>query len=209
MKRLTSFLSLFLLAAACAIAALGTAHAQNVAPPLPSAQATYQPTVAPTPVLPPGVLPQAPGSTAGVTIGGKPKATPAPPKDTEENRVGITGVWEVALQKTDGVVYSHFKITQIGTALTGVYLDENGKRFPLAGTNDGKKVQLVVSLANGNTLRFSGAAEGNSDMVGTLTTSNDLLGFTAAYRPKYKWIDNISPGGSGLGGMSGNPGGNP
>ena len=186
----------------------GTANAQNVAPPLPSAQATYVPTAAPSPVQAPGVLPVPPGSTATATIGGKakPKATPAPPKDPEDNRVGLTGVWEIALQKTDGVIYTHFKITQTGSTLTGQYLDEAGKKFPLAGSFDGKKVRVVVSLADGTALVFSGSSEGNTDMVGTLSTAKDLLGFTAAYRPKYKWIDNISPGGSGLGGMGG---GNP
>ena len=161
-------------------------------------------------MLPPGALPSPAGSSASVTVGTKKAAaTPAPPKDEDANRVGLTGVWEIALQKPDGVVYTHFKLTQTGTTLTGQYLDESGKKFPLAGTIDGKKVRVVVSMSDGSALVFSGTEDGNSDMMGTLSTAKDLVGFTAGYRPKYKWIDNISPGGSGIGSMTGNPGGNP
>jgi hypothetical protein len=130
-----------------------------------------------------------------------PKTAPTPPapKD-DDNRVGISGVWEVALQTTDGVVYTHFKLTQNGTALTGQYLDANGKKFPLAGTIDDKKVRLVVSMPDGTALIFSGSQEGNTDMVGTLTNAKTMVGFTAAYRPKYKWIDNIAPGAGTMGG---------
>ncbi len=194
---------------ACAAVALGAsfkpARAQS-APPIPSAQATYVPTVAPTPVPPPGALPSPAGNTATITLHGKAKATPAPPKDPEDNRVGLTGVWEIALQKTDGVVYTHFKLAQSGNTLTGQYLDESGKKFPLAGTIDGKNVRLVVTLADGKALIFNGAQENNTDMVGTLSTAKEIVGFTAGYRPKYKWIDNIAPGGSGgLGGGNGVP----
>ena len=154
--------------------------------------------------MPPGALPSPAGSNASITIGPKAKATPAPPKDAEDNRVGITGVWEIALQKPDGVVYTHFKIAQSGTTLTGQYLDEAGKKFPLSGTIDGKNVRVVVTLPNGTALVFSGSEDGFTDMVGTLSTAKDLVGFTAAYRPKYKWIDNISPGGSTMG--AGTPG---
>lgn len=174
------------------------------APPLPSAQATYAPTPAPTPLLPPGALPSPAGSNASINVGGKKAAaTPAPPKDVDGNRVGISGVWEVAIQRPDGVVYTHFKLTQTGTVLTGTYLDTNGKKYPLSGTIDGKSVKVIVTLPGSPPLLFNGSQDGGTDMVGTLDSTKDVVGFTAAYRPKYKWIDNLTPGTGGMG----NPGG--
>ncbi len=193
-------------ACAALIAPFGIARAQNVAPPIPPASATAHPQATPTPIQAPGALPTPATNNATVTIGpkGNAKATPAPPKTEEDNRVGVTGVWEIAIQQPEGVVYTHFKIVQKGTALTGQYLDDKGKKFPLSGTIDGKNVRVVVALADGTALIFSGQQDAFTDMVGTLSTSKDLIGFTAAYRPKYKWIDNISPGG--IGGLgNGNP----
>lgn len=109
-------------------------------------------------------------------------------------------MWEVAIQEPNNVVYTHFKLDQKGTTLTGQYLDASGKKFPLTGSIDGKTVRVVVSLPNGSALVFNGTEDGGLDMVGTIDTSNDIIGFTAAYRPKYKWIDNLTPGAGGMGG---------
>lgn len=126
-------------------------------------------------------------------------ATPAPPKDEDANRVGISGVWEVAIQQPDKLEYTHFKLDQKGNVLTGQYLDGSGKKYPLAGSIDGKNVRVVVSLPNGTALIFNGTEDAGMDMVGTLDTSKDIIGFTASYRPKYKWIDNLTPGSAGMG----------
>lgn len=143
----------------------------------------------------PAPMPTASGGTINATIPtGSGKSTPAPPKDVDENRVGISGVWEIAIQNPSAVTYTHFKLTQKGTVITGQYLDENGKKFPLAGTVDGKTVRVVVNMPDGSALVFSGEQDSGTDMVGTLTTTKDLVGFTAEYRPKYKWIDNLTPG---------------
>lgn len=149
---------------------------------------------------PPPALPGAQSSTATVTLPVKSKATPAPPKDVQSNRVGISGVWEIALQTTDGVVYTHFKLTQKANVLTGQYLDDKGKRYPLVGTVDAKNVRVVVSMPDGTALVFTGTVDGATDMIGTLTTAKTMVGFTAAYRPKFKWIDNLTPGTGGMGG---------
>jgi hypothetical protein len=151
-----------------------------------------------TPPPAPAPLPTASADTIKATIPTG-KSTPAPPKDVDENRVGISGVWEIAIQNTDGIVYTHFKLVQTGTALTGQYLDEKGKKFPLSGTIDGKTVRVVVTMSDGTALVFSGTQDSGTDMVGTLNTAKDLVGFTAAYRPKYKWIDNLTPGTGGMG----------
>lgn len=163
--------------------------------------ATAAPSASPTP--PPA--PPAVQSKIASPAKANPKATPAPPKDTDENRVGISGVWEVAIQGPTGVQYTHFKLTQTGTVLTGQYLDGNGKKFPVTGTLDGKNVRLIVTMPDTSPLMFTGTEDGGTDMVGTLDNSKDVIGFTAAYRPKYKWIDNLTPGTGGLG----NPGGVP
>jgi len=134
----------------------------------------------------------------------KPKgaATPAPPKDVDANRVGISGVWEIAIQQPNGQVqYTHFKLAQNGSVLSGQYLDSSGKKYPISGSIDGKQVRVVVSMPNGTAMVFNGAQDGGTDMVGTIDTASDLVGFTAEYRPKYKWIDNLSP--SPTGGVGG------
>jgi hypothetical protein len=149
--------------------------------------------------------PQPAPTTAPTSQAQLPKApakaspTPAPPQDVDVNRVGISGVWEVQIQRSDGTLYTHFKLAQNSTALTGQYLDEHGKRYPLQGSVDGKDVHIVVTLADGTALVFTGNVDGSTDMAGTLDTAKDTVGFTAAYRPKYKWIDNLTP----------NPVGNP
>ncbi len=158
-------------------------------PPPPAPNATAAPT------LPPGL--KLPAGT--VTPGPKGTATPAPPKDEDVNRVGISGVWEIAIQQPNKVEYTHFKIDQKGNVLTGQYLDGSGKKYPLAGSVDGKNVRVVVSLPNGTALIFNGTQDSGMDMVGTLDTSKDIIGFTASYRPKYKWIDNLTPGSAGMG----------
>lgn len=201
---------LFIPVAAAAFALAAASHAPAMAqptatpppaPPVPSAEATYVPTPAATPLLPPGALPTPASNNASVTLGRKPnvKATPAPPKDTEDNRVGISGVWEVAMQRPTGVVYTHFKLTQKGDVLTGTYLDEKGKKFPLTGTVDGKSVKVIVTMPDSAPLLFSAEQDGGTDMIGTVDgTADNTIGFTAEYRPKYKWIDNLTPGTGGI-----------
>jgi len=151
----------------------------------------------PTPP-PPATLP-APAPTASASVKIPVKATPAPPKDTSVARVGLSGVWEIQIQRLTGVTYTHFKITQKDNVLTGEYLDQDGKKYPLFGSIDGKTVRVVVSLPTGGTLTFTGTQDAFSDMIGMLALSNDSIPFTAAYRPKYNWLDNLSPGAGGMG----------
>lgn len=175
MKRLFLLFSIV----ALALAAGTFAAAQNAPTPAPSAAL---PLALPTPKATP-----------------VPKATPAPPKDTSVKRVGISGVWEIAIQRVTGVTYTHFKIDQKDNVLTGEYLDSNGKKFPLFGSIDAKNVRVVVSLPTGATLVFTATVDGFSDMIGMIAMTNESVPFTAAYRPKYNWLDNLSPGTSGMG----------
>ena len=154
------------------------------------------------PTPPPAATLPAPAPSASASIQlGKAKATPAPPKDRSVQRVGVSGVWEIQIQRLTGVTYTHFKITQKDNVLTGEYLDTDGKKFPLFGSIDGKTVRVVVSLPNGGTLVFNGTEDAFTDMMGMLALSGDSVPFTAAYRPKYNWLDNLTPGAGGMGGI--------
>jgi hypothetical protein len=175
-----------LAAGSLAIVLLAAAPPQP-APQVPATQAT------PAPQL------QIPATTT------KAKATPTPaPPEQVDKRVGISGVWEVQIQQPSGTVYTHFKLDQKGTALTGQYLDSNGKKYPLQGSIDQKDVHIVVTMPSGAALVFSGTLDATTDMEGTLASTKDMIGFTAAYRPKYNWIDNLSPN-PGIGTQTGVP----
>ncbi|MEO6834519.1 MAG: hypothetical protein ABI231_01240 [Candidatus Tumulicola sp.] len=169
------------------------------APATPQPAATALPDAASTPIpLPSGF--GLPGQSAPAAAG---KATPSPPPDA---RKGLEGVWEVQIQHGGKTDYAHFKIEQIGTTLTGTFLDDAGKRFPLAGSVDGQAIRLVISMPDGTSLLLEGRLDGTTDMLGILTTPKEQIPFTAAYRPKEKWIDNLNAAPGGLGG-GGGPGG--
>lgn len=126
--------------------------------------------------------------------------TPSPPPNA---RKGLEGVWEVQIQHENSTDYTHFNLRQSGNALTGTYLDARGKKFPLAGSVDGQQIRLVVSMPDGTTALLEGRLDGTTDMIGLLTTPKGQIPFTATYRPKEKWIENVSPSAGGLGGPSG------
>jgi hypothetical protein len=131
----------------------------------------------------------------------KPKGSPTPPPS---DRKGLDGVWEVAIQPIGAdATYEHLLLKQTGQALAGSYLTKDKKRYPLAGALDGTQIRLVVTLSDGSTMILEGKVDGTTDMVGMLTNAKGQTPFTAAYRPKEKWMDNInaSPGGMGGGGI--------
>jgi hypothetical protein len=116
----------------------------------------------------------------------------------------LDGVWEVQIQHTATTDYTHFRITQDGDAVSGTYLDSHNKRYPLSGTVDGQAIRLIVAMPNGTTILMEGKLDGTTDMVGELTMPGGQLPFTASYRAKEKWIDNVSPS---PGGIPNQPGG--
>ena len=171
---------------------------------VPAVAATPPPTPPPigTPQAP---LPNASGapaapipSTSGPTRG----PSPSPPPNA---RKGLDGVWEVQIQRPSGTDYTHFKVAQQGDALSGTYLDAHGKRYPLSGSVAGSDVRLIVTLPDGTTLLLEGRLDGTTDMVGELTMAGGEVPFTASYRAKEKWIDNVNPSPGGIG--AGNGGG--
>lgn len=163
-----------------------------------AAAATPPPT--PPPITAPVLTPEPAASlpTPSAAFPARPAAsaspTPTPPPNA---RKGLNGVWEVQIQHPDSTEYTHLNLTQDGAALNGTYLDSNKKRYPLVGTIDGQDVRLIVSLPNGTTLLMEGRLDGTTDMVGLLTTAGGQIPFTASYRAKEKWIENVnaSPGG--------------
>ncbi|MFY9719441.1 MAG: hypothetical protein WAK16_07335 [Candidatus Cybelea sp.] len=122
-------------------------------------------------------------------------ATPSPPPNA---RKGLNGVWEVQIQHPSTTEYTHFIIQQQGGSLTGTYLDAARKKYPLVGSVDGTDVRLIVSLPNGTTILMEGRLDGTSDMLGMFTNSNGQVPFTATYRAKEKWIENVSPSPGGI-----------
>jgi hypothetical protein len=161
-------------------------------PPIAAPVETVQPMPAGTSLpTPSATLAPAPLSSAA------PSRTPTPPPN---NRKGIEGVWEVQIQPVQrSTEYAHFAILQQGDALTGTYQDQSKKRYPLVGTVDGQDVRLIVSLSNGTTLLLEGRLDGTTDMIGMLTDASGQTPFTASYRAKEKWINNVNPTPGGIG----------
>jgi hypothetical protein len=162
----------------------------------------------PPPTPPPIGAPPAPGTpgpaasvftlpetTPSAAPSGKVKPTPSPPPNA---RKGLDGVWEVAIQRSNGTDYTHFAVRQQGDALNGTYLDAHGTKYPLAGTVEGQDVRLIVTMPNGTTLLLEGKLDGTTDMIGMLTTPDGQLPFTAGYRAKEKWIENVNPSPGGI-----------
>lgn len=123
-------------------------------------------------------------------------------------------MWEVQIQRGAKTSYEHMNLVQKGTTLTGTYLTQDKKKYPITGSlDDQSNVRLVVSLPDGTTILLDGRVDGTTDMLGMFTDAQERVPFTAAYRPKENWLENVnaSPGGlgTGTGGPSGGPGGPP
>lgn len=177
-------------------------------PPL-STPASPAPSTAttPEPAATPIALPSGFGLPGASAPSAHPSGSPTPPPDA---RKGLEGVWELEIQRGSHTDYAHFILAQTGTTLTGTYLNDAGKKFPLAGSVDGENIRLVVSMPDGTTLLMEGRLDGTTDMVGMLTSAKGEVGFTAAYRPKEKFIENLNASPGGLGGVgSGGGGGYP
>lgn len=153
-------------------------------PATPGPSATVIPAPTTTPVSLPSGMPYT-----------KHSATPSPPPNA---RKGLDGVWEVQIQHLNGTDYTHFAIKQEGDALNGTYLDAHGKKYPLVGTVDGQAVRLIVTMPNGTTILMEGKLDGTTDMVGMFTMPDTQVPFTASYRAKEKWIENVNPSPGGI-----------
>ena len=202
MKPFSSFVSAAAGAAVVAIFLVGAPSARFTA-----VAATPPPT--PPPINQPQTLPATPGPAASVITLPAPAPSPSPtltkptPSPPPNARKGLEGVWEVQIQHASGTDYTHFRLAQEGDALTGTYLDSKGKRYPLAGSVDGQAVRLIVTMPNGTTMLLEGRLDGTTDMVGVLTMPDGQVPFTAAYRAKTKFIDNVNPSPGGIPSQSG------
>ncbi len=185
-------------------AAPGVAATPPPTPPPLSTPATAPPSAAPQPGSTAIPMPSGYGLPGSGSPAAMPSASPTPPPDA---RKGLEGVWEMAIQRGSTTNYAHFILRQEGTSLTGTYLNDAGKKFPLAGSVDGQSVRLIVTMPNGTSLLLVGRLDGTTDMVGMMTSGQEEVGFTAAYRPKEKFIDNLNAAPGGLGGMGSGGGG--
>jgi hypothetical protein len=167
---------------------------------VPSAAATAPPpppmlaTASPSP-LPSATPTEIPGVESLFPATPKPHGSPSPPPP---RRVGIEGVWELAIQQGANTTYTHLKLRQKQDTLTGTYLDARNKPSPAFGTVDGSQVRIVVSLADGSTIVFEAQLDGTTDMVGMMTTPTQQIPFTADYRPKENFFDNLNENPTGL-----------
>jgi hypothetical protein len=198
--------------------ALAVVFAASAGAPHPAIGATPPPT--PPPLAAPSSTPdQAPASQAypgaaatpvpvpsGFALPGQPapgaSTAPTPPPNA---RKGIEGVWEVQIQRGSNTEYTHLVLKQDGATIGGTYVNSNGKKYPIAGSLDGQAVHLVVTLPDGTSISLEGRLDGTTDMIGEFTTPKEQVTFTAAYRPKSKFIDNLNAAPGGMGG--GNSGG--
>jgi hypothetical protein len=145
-------------------------------------------------------------SVFGNGTGGRHPSTIATPSPRPDTRKGLDGVWEVQIQRGPKTEYEHMNLIQTGQNLTGTFLTKDNKKYPVTGSLDGQSnVRLVVSLADGTTMLLEARLDGTTDMLGMYTNAQERVPFTAAYRPKEKWIDNVNATPGGLGGGSGPP----
>ncbi len=196
--------SILILAAAIALIAADPTPSPQPAPPvLASPSAVFSPLPAFSPS--PSPAPAAPQATEPPALFGPKRGTPvrSTPSPIPDERKGLDGVWEVQIQRGGDTEYNHFNIKQTGTAIAGTYLTKDNKKYPLAGTVDGQSVRLVVTLADGSTILLEARLDGTTDMLGMFTDAKERVPFTAAYRPKEKWIDNLNAQPGGLGGQGG------
>jgi hypothetical protein len=219
--------SVSILFAALALAAVSSFGLQgNLMPNIAGVQAATAP---PSPPVLPNWTPapttsSAPGTTPAPILGpqasstpsvilSKPTArpenyddTPSPsPSPGKDARKGIEGVWEVQIQRPTDTEYTHFQLKQDQNAVTGLYMDKDKNKFPLAGSLDSKSLRIVVTMKDGSTLVFTATLDGTTDMLGMLSMGDQSIPFTAAYRPKENFGDNINPQ-PGLGGLGGGGG---
>ena len=187
-------------------AAPGVAATPPPTPPPLSTPATPQPSDATQPGTLSTPIPVPSGFGLPGSYGPAPaaSASPTPPPNA---RKGLEGVWELEIQRGTKTDYAHFVLHQDGTALTGRLPQRRGQEVPVGGFGRRQSVRLIVSMPDGTSLLLVGRLDGTTDMIGMLTSGQEQVGFTAAYRPKEKFIDNLNAAPGGLGGMGSGGGG--
>jgi hypothetical protein len=210
-----------ILAAAACIAATPNPQSQPTPPPSPPPLTETAPPASPaaTPAAATTAAPDAPATTPTPNLDnifgpppapgakGKGPAVHATPSPIPQ-RKGLDGVWEIQIQRGPKTDYEHMNIVQKGTEISGTYLTADKKKYPITGSlDDQNNVRLVVSLPNGTTMLLEARVDGTTDMLGMFTDAAERVPFTAAYRPKENWLENINTAPGGLGTGTGGPGG--
>jgi hypothetical protein len=176
-------------------------------PPLTDTQASPLPASAASPDAVPAVTPTPSlDSILGAPVGAKAKPGAKPTPTPPPPRKGLDGVWEVQIQRGPKTEYEHMNLIQTGQSVAGIFLTKENKKFPVTGSLDQQNnIRLVISLPDGSTILLEARVDGTTDMLGMFTDAAERVPFTAAYRPKEKWIENINATPGGLGGGSGGP----
>ncbi len=209
-----------ILAAAACIAATPTQQSQPTPPPSPPPLTNTMPTATPvttTSSAPDAVPTATPSPTLDTIFGGaspnpkgKKAATKGAPPAPPAVRKGLDGVWEIEIQRGPKTDYVHMNLLQVGQGLSGTFLTKDNKKYPITGSLDEQNnVRLVVSLPDGTTILLEARVDGTTDMLGMFTDAAERVPFTAAYRPKENWLENINAQPGGIGGGGGPPGGPP
>jgi hypothetical protein len=189
-----------LLAGAMLIAAAPAPQATPLPPPPPLANPTPSATFTAAPAASPAATPT---PSLDDMLGGKhpPKAAPGATPTPPVQRNTLDGVWEIQIQRGPNTQYEHMFLVQKGNTVTGYYLTGSKKKYPLTGTVDADhSVRLVVTMPDESTILLEARVSDLTDMLGMFTDSKERVPFTAAYRPKEKFIDNINASPGGLGG---------
>jgi hypothetical protein len=186
-------------------------------PPLNQAQPSPEATSTALPTVSPSASPSASASPADLNamFGGHGHqkgrhAQTGPTPSPLPQRTGLDGVWELQIQRGPKTEYEHLNLIQTGQSLTGYYLTANKKKYPVSGSLDQQNnVRIIVSLPDGSTILLEARVDGTTDMLGMFTDSKERVPFTAAYRPKEKWIENVNAAPGGLMNSSGTGSGPP
>ena len=209
-------------AALLCMAAAPSPQPSPTAPPSPPPLSTSNPDVmaSAAPSIEPSAEPSATPSLDNILQGTKASPSPGPrgrrgagahaAPTPPPIRKGVDGVWEIQIQRGPKVEYEHMNLVQNGQTITGIYLTQDKKKYPVQGSLDAQnEVRLVVSLPDGSTILMEGLVDNLTDMRGMYTNVTERVPFTAAYRPKENWLENVNAAPGGLGGGSGPPGGGP
>ena len=98
------------------------------------------------------------------------------------------------MQRGADTTYSHFKLAQDANGLTGIWRDAKGHTHPITGSYDGKNFRVIVTMPDKSVISFSGYVDSPTDMVGMADLGKETVPFTAAHRPKVKFLDSVGPG---------------
>jgi hypothetical protein len=97
----------------------------------------------------------------------------------QEQKVDVTGAWDVTITKPDGSVSGLAILSQDGTKITGMIGPTLTDMFPAEGTWDGDKLTILARPRTGRTTAFAKCElTGTRErMTGTIDTGKGTIEF--------------------------------